>query len=358
MTIVTFTPPDNEFAAASGDNVNYDPNYSYFDYPPNSTKYLVLTSNPGDPDPYTFETGETYDLTWQGNGGGSIEDATVIRSDDWGNGQGVIVFEGINSSTGKLVQIVYTPNFDLEKWYWSNGGGPSSPNGFYTADQMEDSYSAPVCFAPGTMIEGPGGARPVEFLRAGDLVRTLDRGFRPVRWVHVTRQDLRAAGLGQFPVRIAAGALGPARPTAELVVSAQHRVLVGGQNQLTDSVPQEVFVPAKSLTNRPGITHLHGLAEMPWVHFALDRHEVIVANGSYSESLSLGKMAVASLPLLTRMRLWSVFGMHEDDAAPLNGPLARPAFGASKARRLLRGRGASGAATIPAELEAVARQLS
>ena len=78
--------------------------------------------------------------------------------------------------------------------------------------------SAPPCFLPGTMIEGPAGEVAMEDLHIGDLVVAVDAGVRslkPVRWIGrktvsplvVLAEPLRAA-----PVRIKAGALGEAVP--------------------------------------------------------------------------------------------------------------------------------------------------
>ncbi len=60
------------------------------------------------------------------------------------------------------------------------------------------------CFVAGTPIDTASGPRAIETLRPGDLVRTLDHGLQPLRWIGVRR----VTGLGSFaPVRIAAGAL-------------------------------------------------------------------------------------------------------------------------------------------------------
>ena len=45
---VTINAVDNEFAASSGANVNNTAHTSTFDYPPNSTSNLTITSNMGD----------------------------------------------------------------------------------------------------------------------------------------------------------------------------------------------------------------------------------------------------------------------------------------------------------------------
>ena len=45
---ITINAQDNEFAISSGSNVNNGPGTSTFDYPPNSTSNLTITSNQGE----------------------------------------------------------------------------------------------------------------------------------------------------------------------------------------------------------------------------------------------------------------------------------------------------------------------
>lgn len=59
-----------------------------------------------------------------------------------------------------------------------------------SADRSIDN-SAVVCFAAGTLIDTPQGLRPVEDLRAGDLITTLDHGAQPLGW--------RALAAGHWP---------------------------------------------------------------------------------------------------------------------------------------------------------------
>lgn len=89
----TYTPPDNEFAVATGNNVNSGPVTSTFDNPPSSSKDFVITTNPDDPSPTIFSVGDTYDVSWgSSSGGGSIDDTVVIRSDAAPGGGGAIIF--------------------------------------------------------------------------------------------------------------------------------------------------------------------------------------------------------------------------------------------------------------------------
>ncbi|GAB5447091.1 Hint domain-containing protein [Gymnodinialimonas sp.] len=336
MSTVTFTPPDSSFATASGSNIGAQDGLSYFDDPPSSSTNLSISSNAGDPDPYTFEPGETYDISWSGDGGGQIEDATVIRSDDWGGEQGIVVFEGTNSITGELFQIVWTPNFDLQQWYDNSGAGPGQPAGFYTSDRSSSSYAASTCFAFGTLIDCADGLRRIESLRGGDMVLTVDRGAVPIKWMSFSTQCLRSARVDQQPVRINAQALGPDHPVVDLTVSAQHRILVGGHGQLAHLFPEPVFVPAKALTSLPGIAHVAPFDRIQWAHIALGHHDIIRANGAFSESMLLGKMALSAIPLLQRMHVWSLFRVPENGPTPINGPCARPTLRVGEAVRQLR----------------------
>lgn len=167
---------DDQFAASTGSNVNSGPGTSTFDYPPNSSKDLVISSQPGDPSPYIFSPGDTYTVSFGGNGGATIENATVIRSDPIsvnGDSGYAVVFEGLDSN-GALVQVVWTPEFNLETWYWDHYSG-GNPPGFYTADASPTTYQM-VCFEAQTPIATPDGPRAAHLLRPGDRVMTRDHG--------------------------------------------------------------------------------------------------------------------------------------------------------------------------------------
>lgn len=323
--MVVINAISNEFAISSGSNVNVTTAYSFFDYPPNSTKDLVITSNDGDPSPYEFGVGDSYDLSWSGNGGNStLEDATIIRSDYVGPGQGAVVFEGTESGSGELVQLVWSPGFDLEGWYWSNGGSPSSPNAFWTSDRDASATYQTICFAEDTRVDTPSGPRPVQALRIGDPVQTLDNGVQPVLWTRRHIQVLDQRSEKSAPILIHASALGANRPLNDLIVSPQHRILVGGQGQLSPCFDSEAFVPAKALTVLPGIRQLRGKRSVTWVHFACARHEIIVAHGCFSETLLLGGMVMVGLTLPERLSLHRMFPKTQNISHALNGPPARP----------------------------------
>lgn len=162
-----------------------------------------------------------------------------------------------------------------------------------------DPPTAP-CFAAGTLIETAAGARPVETLRPGDLVRTLDNGLQPVRWAG-TRTVPGAGPLA--PVRITAGTLGN---DADLLVSQQHRILLRGWRAEMHFGQHEVLVAAKHLVNGKTI-RLLPCHQITYAHLAFDRHEIIIAAGIHCESLFLGKMAINAMGPQARGELLAIF---------------------------------------------------
>ena len=173
------------------------------------------------------------------------------------------------------------------------------------------------------MIGTPAGPRAVETLRPGDPVMTLDHGPQAIRWTHSGEHPLEEAEDDARPVEIKAGALGRNLPLCDLIVSPQHRILVGAVGQLPGVYSREAFAPAKSLMAVPGIRHMKGLTRITWIHFACDRHEIVTANGCLSESLLLGPMVVNSLNATERRTLTGLFGPAATPDVALNGPPAR-----------------------------------
>lgn len=269
---------DNEFAVSTGANVNDGAGTSTFDYPPNSTKNLVITSQAGDDDRRLFSLGDTYSVSFAGNGGTSIANATVIRTDPMSGNEGAVVFEGLDPS-GNLIQVVWSPNFDLETWFSDNSSGGNSP-GFYTTDQDAGTYRY-ACFVSGTLIDTPDGPRPVQRLGPGDLVETRDHGPQPILWC--TSSQVPGLGRGA-PITIAPEVLGGSAP---LIVSPQHRVLISNvwTGLLFDEA--EVLVPAKFLVDGIKVRRVN-TAMVTYHHLLFARHEMLTAQGMVSESLYLG----------------------------------------------------------------------
>lgn len=173
-----------------------------------------------------------------------------------------------------------------------------------------------VCFTRGTLIDCADGARPVETLRVGDLVRTLDRGLQPVRWIASRRLGAELAAQPRLcPIRIRKGALGPGMPAADLLVSPQHRILVRSGIAQRMFGAAEVLVAAKQLLELEGV-EIAQTDSVEYVHFAFDRHEIVTANGAPSESLYPGPQALKSLGRAARDELFAIFPLLQEAQEP------------------------------------------
>jgi len=281
---------DDQFAVATGSNVSTTASTSTFDYPPNSTKDLVISAQPGDPSPYIFSPGDVYSISFGGNGGTTLQDAVVIRSDviGYGGDSGFsVVFEGTDPA-GNLVQVVWTPEFNLESWYWDNFSA-GNPPGFYTSDLSARSTYQMACFEADTLIDTPDGPRPAASLQPGDRVATRDHGACRLRWV----ARLKVPGCGRgAPVWIERGVIGN---HAALTVSRQHRLLLASPIALARYGSAEVLVPAAALLNGATV-RLAPRPQIGYVHLLFDGHEIVIAEGAPAESLLFGKMTARHLP--------------------------------------------------------------
>ena len=134
-----------------------------------------------------------------------------------------------------------------------------------------------VCFLRGTRIAVPGGERPVECLRVGDLVRLAEPAAAPHRIKWIGRRSYSADAVARHrtvhPVIIHQGALAAGVPCRDLAVSPMHAVNIGG-----------VFYPAIALLNGISITRSAPDSTIDYFHIELDTHETILAEGAPVES--------------------------------------------------------------------------
>ena len=144
------------------------------------------------------------------------------------------------------------------------------------------------CFAAGTRILTPQGARVVESLAVGDLVITAQGSAVPVLW-HGQRH-LNASTLQQCPelrpIRLAPMAIGNQR---SLLLSPQHAVLVrrGDQQHLIRARSLAAFDPRAHVVK--------SIKSIDYHHILLPRHALIFAEGAAVESFYPGKMALRAL---------------------------------------------------------------
>ncbi|MFN4160094.1 MAG: Hint domain-containing protein [Gemmobacter sp.] len=187
------------------------------------------------------------------------------------------------------------------------------------------SYASPPCLTPGTLIETPGGPRRIELLRKGDLILTRDHGTQPLRWIG--RIALRAGVLSRLPhlrpIRIARNALGPGWPARDLLVSPQHRVLITGWQCELFFGEAEMLVAAKHLLGWHGVEVCSATRGVTYIHLMFDRHEVIMAENVWTESLFSGGLDDLMIPTAARDELRAILARRKGGPEALSRPAVR-----------------------------------
>lgn len=191
------------------------------------------------------------------------------------------------------------------------------------------------CFAVGTRISTPDGLVEVSDLRLGDRVMTHRQRAERIKWLRVFPQ--RQIQPEKWPVCIPANTFGWGRPQSDLVLSPQHRVVIGAFRQGVGLSDTPCLVPAKSLVGYKGIRWMRGRRCQTWVHFALGSHQAVWANGCLTESLLLGAQVVGGLSKAEQRHLTAMFPRNSN-TNELNGPPAFPLQTVGKVRTLLKKR--------------------
>lgn len=180
-----------------------------------------------------------------------------------------------------------------------------------------------ACFAAGTRIETEAGLIPVEALRDGMLVETMDRGLQPLRRVLGKRVSGRGA---HAPVVIEAGVFGNLRP---LWLSPHHRMVVSGWRAQLLTGETEVLAAARDLVDGNRVW-VQPVEEVVYFHLLFDRHEIVFAEGAPSESYHPFADDATELAPGTLAEIEAIFpdmGRSFWDATLLGGtvrPCARP----------------------------------
>jgi hypothetical protein len=203
-----------------------------------------------------------------------------------------------------------------------------------TSGTGTDSATMAVCFVQGTLIATADGDIPVEDLKVGDLVETLDRGQQPLRWVGQRHLDARelTENANLRPIRIRKNVVSAEKGVGDLVVSPQHRILIASKVAQRMFGNTEILVPAKQLLAIEGVEIADDLEDVTYFHILFDQHEIVYANGVPSESLHLGEEAQKSLSAAGREEIYTLF---PEVASPTFIPtLCRPAIPNKRARQL------------------------
>lgn len=231
--------------------------------------------------------GTTADDVIDGGEGGNDYDTLDLR--DWGRAATNIILDPLNPENG-IVEFL---------------DAQGNITGTLTFSNIENIVP---CFTPGTLIATPQGERPVEDLQPGDRVVTRDNGLQEIRW-----SGARALDYGQLaayphlkPILITRGSLGDGLPERDMLVSPNHRMLVANDRTALYFEDHEVLVAAKHLVNRRAIRMVDTLGTT-YVHFLCDRHEVVLANGAWTESFQPGDQSLNGMGNAQRNEIYEIF---------------------------------------------------
>ncbi len=201
---------------------------------------------------------------------------------------------------------------------WTNGD-PTTESGtvtFYEADGTTVAGTATFseienvipCFTPGTRVATPSGEKLAEEICVGDKIITRDNGIQEVRW-----SGQKALDYGKLskvphlqPILIPAGSLGDNLPERDMLVSPNHRMLVANDRTSLYFAEHEVLVAAKHLVGRQGIRRLPQL-QTTYIHFMFDHHEVVLADGSWTESFQPGDYTLNGIDSAQRGEILEIF---------------------------------------------------
>jgi hypothetical protein len=180
--------------------------------------------------------------------------------------------------------------------------------GIITFSEIEEILGDPICFTPGTLIATPNGQKTVESLKEGDKIITRDNGIQEIRWGG--SRTLNGPELRKTPhlrpILIKAGSLGENQPERDMMVSPQHRMLVSNEQTSLYFDEHEVLVAAKHLVNHGGVQWVDTL-RTTYIHFLFDKHEIVLANGAWTESFQPGDYSLDGLGNSQRSEIYDLF---------------------------------------------------
>ena len=314
ISVDSFTQPDNGTVTQNPDGtLKYTPDPDFngsdsFTYTitdgngGTDTATVNLTVDPENDDPIALDDSDETEKD-------TAIDIDVLTNDFDIDGDTLIVSETGQGSDGTVSinpdgTVKYTPDAgfvgtDTFTYTVSDGEGGT--------DTATVSITVP-CFTPGTFIETARGRVLVEQLRVGDRVKTLDHGLQPVEWIGTREivQDELAAHANWRPIQIDKGALGAQMPDRDMLVSPQHRMMIESDKAELHFGEREVLAPAKSLTFLDGV-RVVDMDRITYIHVMCKAHEIIMADGVWTESFQPGDISLAGMDEPQRAELTALF---------------------------------------------------
>lgn len=252
----------------------------------------------------TLTGGENNDLMY----GGADADTFLGEKGDK-------IYGGSEGNDHDRLDMSLTPYFRIvDKTVDSDGNGFDGKveilddKGHVTGSYTFENIECVPCFTPGTLIATPRGEVPVEDLAEGDLVITRDNGLQPVRWAGRRMLDYATLTRNHHlrPILIERGSLGNGLPERDMLVSPNHRMLVANERTALYFDEHEVLVSAKHLVNHRSVKPVQMLGVV-YMHFMFDRHEVVLANGAWTESFQPGDYSLKGVGNSQRNEIYELF---------------------------------------------------
>ena len=271
---------------------------------------FLLVSSGGSAIDTTLDHGATEYLYSGTDSSGTIQSGAVLLVESGGIAAGTAVNSGgtlvvYSGGTASGVTLNSGGLLDLSSLVYSAGGSATFNSTTHMLTVTEGAISATVslagpyagdyfhltsgatpyggtlitmnttpCYAAGTRIATPDGARPIEALRAGDLVLNAEGEALAIKWLGHRQVNCAAHPSPEdvWPVRIRADAFAAGQPSRDLLVSPEHALFVDG-----------FLMPARALLNGATIAQ-ERVAQISYWHLELASHDVILAEGLPAES--------------------------------------------------------------------------
>lgn len=237
--------------------------------------------------------------------------------------EGVYYINGEITDPAELGSVTVTiagPVADLTITF--TDGEDSIQGGYIGVGDLTFDLYVPPCFVRGTLIETDRGDIAVEDLLGGDMVRTLDNGFQPIRWIGSASVSAKGS---LAPILFKAGAIGN---TTDLMVSPWHRVMLQSWQVELLFGDTEMLAAAKTLVNDQTILRVEG-DKVEYFHVLFDTHQIVFSNGAPTESFHPGEAASSAMSQKTRSEVFELFPELEKNTSSY-GPTVRATLAANE----------------------------
>lgn len=162
-------------------------------------------------------------------------------------------------------------------------------------------------------------------LSRGDMVVTRDNGLRKIGWIG--RRTFSYAEVSAtpelHPILVRRDVFGEGNPARDMIVSPAHRFLIS-----VDGEP-EALIAVRDLVDGERVVQAPVLG-VSYIHILCHAHEVILANGAWTESFHPDDQVVKDMAETQREELLTLFPEIATIGAARRFPAARPVISRSR----------------------------